>query len=402
MPTDSQEGGEVSGSSRTQATDVANPAQAAKTPKGRDPALSARDELLARLDRQIEEQRGADDETFFQQGDPRAIALAAEMGRESRGEKISTDRDPATGRFAAAAGEEAQRYSAQEIEQLAAADAEASEADQAVDPLAEFIIREPGKPAMFKALVDGKVRLVPLDQARAQLQRHVAADVRLSQAAERQKQLDVREANIRRTEQSLQQRATPPQPAFDDAALEAESIELVRSLVSDPESVAAKKLSGVLSKIRAATPQIDINALGKQAASIAKQEIAVEDNQRALVSGFSKFTADYSDIAADPDLYAIADRKTDAIAAEHPEWAPEQVMLEAGKQTRDFVARLSGKTPAAAKTVDLASTRQQRKEGLKPMPQARSATPAAGVDANADQSAQSAVLEIRKARGQPY
>jgi len=174
-------------------------------------------------------------------------------------------------------------------------------------------------------------------------------------------------------------------------------------LVSEPEAVAAKKLAKVLTTIRAATPQVDINALGKQAATIARQEIAAEDNVKALSTGLQDFTKAYPDIAADPDLFALADRKTNAIAAEHPEWTPGQVMDEAGKQTREWVAGISGKPVVTnPQRPSQPSNRQQVKQTLKPMPQARSARPAQAIDENAGTSAQDALAEIRKSRGQAY
>ena len=176
---------------------------------------------------------------------------------------------------------------------------------------------------------------------------------------------------------------------------------MVRSLVSDPEAKAAQKLAGVLKKIRAATPQIDVNAITTHAVQQAKEEIAAESFQRALFTGAEAFKKNYPDVAADPDLYDFADRKTTAIAADHPEWDPTQVMLEAGKQTRDWVARLSGKAPptTTSNVADL-NKRQQLKQKLTPMPQSRSARPAAAEDPNEGASPMSYMEELRKARGQ--
>ena len=61
------------------------------------------------------------------------------------------------------------------------------------DPLAEYIVMD-GDAAMFKTKVDGEERLIPLDAARSQLQKHVAAEVRLARVAAERKDLDVREA----------------------------------------------------------------------------------------------------------------------------------------------------------------------------------------------------------------
>lgn len=373
-------------------------------PVKRDPILSARDELLARMDEQIVDQRSEDDETFFQQGDPRAIALAAEMGRESRGERISADR--VHGR-SAAAGEEADPITqdegadpaTQEV-QVAARRVQADE--QGTDPLEEFVVRETGKPPMFKTVVDGKVHLVPLDKARAQLQKHLAADIRLQNATERQGQLDAREANIRSTEAQLRQRAaTPVVQPMDDAALERESTELVRSLVSQPENVAAKRMAETLKKVRASAPQIDVSAVARQAASQVRQEIAVEDNNKALSSGFTDFTTNYPDIAADPNLYALTDSKTVAIAAEHPEWSPGKVMDEAGRQTREWLAAVSGKPATKAPNGQQPNNRQIVKQTLKPMPQSRTARPAPVTEEQGN-SPSDALADIRKSRGQAW
>ena len=369
----------------------------------KDPVLSERDLLLNKLDQQIVAAREQDDETFYQTADPRAIAMAAEMRKEASGGKDEgpvdhngQPRDPETGKFVAAADAEAPE--AQPI-----IDEPAPVIAKAADPLADYIVEQNGKP-MMKTVVDGKIVMIPLDQARAQLQKHGSADERLRQAAARQKDLDARAEQIRLTEASLRARAAQPvSTPIDDASLDTEATDLVRSLVSDPEAKAAQKLAGVLKKIRAATPQIDVNAITIHAVQQAKEEIAAESFQRALFTGAEAFKKNYPDVAADPDLYDFADRKTTAIAAEHPEWDPTQVMLEAGKQTRDWVARLSGKAPptATSNVADL-NKRQQLKQKLTPMPQSRSARPAAAEDPNDGTSPVDYMAEVRKARGQAF
>jgi hypothetical protein len=369
---------------------VANQNQGVKTPPKRDPVLTARDEMLARLDEQIIESRSADDETFFQTADPRALAMAVEMGRESRGEQISSD--SRQGRQQAAREEVAPVTQEAEPEPTAKRRTQVDE--QGRDPLEDFIVREDGRAPMFKTIVNGQVRLVPLETARTQLQKHLSAEVFFNK---RKGELDARE-------QALNTRAAQPvmQPA-DDASIDTDATDLVRSLLSDPEAVAAKKMAATLRKIRqGATPQIDINAVGQLAANVARREIAAEDTQKALTSGLSKFQSTYPEISEGSELYLIADRKTEAIAEEHPEWSPEQVMLEAGKQTRDWVKSLGQVAGKRTGVVQLSDTRQQLKQNLKPMPQSRSARPAPAQDDNADQSPQDAMAEIRKSRGQAY
>ena len=370
---------------------------ASRTPIGERPK-SARDLLMEDMDRRIEEQRSSADEEAFQAGDARAIMMAAEMRAESdpnakvdhNGRKILPPRDLETGQFVAEAGAEGE------------VQASATEAPARVqaDPLEEFVVRTPGKAPMFKAMVNGQVTLIPLETARAQLQKHMAAEVRLREADRREKAVTIRERDVNA-------RAAAPAPAvvLSDADLETDATELVRSLLTDPEAVAAKRLAKTLGKIRAATPQIDPKTLGRQAASIAKEEIAAENNQRALVTGLAEFKKTYPGIANDPKLFALADRETTAIAEENPDWTPEQVMMEAGKKTQEWLDSIGGKKPtprANTGNVRTLEQRQQVKQNLTPMPQSRSATPVRATEADADDSPQGAVADIRKARGQAY
>ena len=265
---------------------------ASKTPiKQKDPILSERNQLLERMDRQIVEARERDDETFYQSADPRAVAMAAEMRKEAAGEPAGPvdhngqPRDPETGKFVAAA-----EVAAPEAEPIVEEAVEKPVKEPViVDPLADYIVQQNGKP-MLKTVVDGKLVMVPLDQARSQLQKGMAADERLAQAATRQKELEAREKQIKATEANLRARAAEPVAApVDDTSLDTEATELVEALISEPQAKAAQKLAGVLKKIRAATPQIDVNAITQHAVHVAKEEIAVESYQRALVSGAEAF-----------------------------------------------------------------------------------------------------------------
>lgn len=378
MP-DTDVGGDASAS---QSSQNPNPGVAKPTVK-RDPFIVDREAMMVRIDERVEQSRAADDETFFQQGDPRAIALAAEMGRESRGERIAADRGQ--GRQEAAAVEV--EPETQEVDSATAVEA------TAIDPLEDFIVRQPGKAPMFKTVVNGRVVLMPLEAARTQLQKHAAADAR-------HQNLNAREQQLKARERALKAAPLVAVPVVDDATLDTEAQGLVRSLLSDPEDVAAKKMAATLKRLRA-QPQVDVNAVGRQAASIARQEIAAEDTSRALATGLSKFQQAYPEMTEGSELYLIADRKTTAIAEANPDWGPEQVMLEAGEQTRAWVKSMGGKVPAPT-VVRLSPERQQVKNNLKPMPQARTARPAAAQDANADQSPQDVMAEIRKSRSQAY
>jgi hypothetical protein len=234
-----------------------------------------------------------------------------------------------------------------------------------------------------------------------QLQKHLAADIRLQQASDRQKQLDAREQSIRNVEATLKTRVTQPvAPVVDDTALDNEAVELVRSLVSEPEGKAAARLAKTLKTIRASQPQIDVNALEQRVAERVTKTTAAERHAAALHSGFDEFTKNYPDIAGDSDLFVLADRKTNDIAAANPNWTPAQVMNEAGKQTRDWLVSIGAKPKTTAPKSE--STNQQRKQNLVPMPQARTVRPVTPKADEEDNSPQSIMAELRKSRGQPY
>src|ERR1700683_2316611 len=154
-----------------------NPIPNAPRQPGKDPKLSERDALLARMEEKINASRVEDDQKFFASADvdPRAAALAADMAREARGEETTAEGVRA-GDAPAAELEDADSGAGD------AAEATAREAvrisNKGADPLGEYVVRVEGKP-MFKTIVNGAEVLVPLDRARMQLQKHLAADIRL-------------------------------------------------------------------------------------------------------------------------------------------------------------------------------------------------------------------------------
>lgn len=375
---------------------------AAKKP-GRDPALETRDALMARMDEQIEAERAAEHQRFLESSDvdPRAAALAAAMAKEARGEPLATDRGHRELEVNAEEGEEPETVDGTESVEPVAAKGRPAErvSTKGQDPLGDYVVRVEGKP-MFRTVVDGQEKLIPLETARAQLQKNLAADKRLQQAWELKQQLDAREATIRQTEETLRSRSHPAAQAtsVDDRKLAGD---LVRSLVSEPEDKAAEKMAEAFGRIRqASAPGLDIGAVTKAAREEAQRTFAAEREKEALGNGFTQFTKDYPDIAGNSELFTLADKKSEVIAAEHPEWKPHQIMDEAGRQTRAWMQSMGVTSKvAAAKAV---SGNQQRKQNLVPMPQARTAAPAPRAASEDESSPQAQLAEIRKSRGQPY
>lgn len=299
----------------------------------------------------------------------------------------------------------------------------------AEDPLSEYIVMDSGKP-MFQAKVNGQLTLIPLEQARRQIQIGTAAELRMQQAAafEQRTTLDAdrRERELTTKEQALQQRmdGAPTAPAAIPSGeeLSADLLDEARGIFatafSGTEEEAAEKLARTLSKIRIGTVppvQIDETALVNKAAKAAVTAVQNVDKSKDVDAGYVQFQEDYPEIMSDANLYNMADSMTDVIEGEHPDWKISQVMLEAGKRTRAWVNKLKGVDPeieldpppeeiiTPAPPQNPTQTRQERKSELVRMPQ-----PAAGAvhetpaeQPEREQTPQEAFAQLKEARGQP-
>jgi hypothetical protein len=273
------------------------------------------------------------------------------------------------------------------------------------DEVESYIVKDEAGKAFFKTVVDGQEKLVPLDRARAQLQKHEAAEIRLQTASQRARELDEREQKIREQEQKAQTRPPSATDAsvLDDAALEAEAAGLVKSLIEDDEADAAKKLAAVLKKARSSGSQVDKETLVKEVATVITAKQTEEQQQKALAEGFNAYLKEYSEtpVEKDPALRAWHAAKVDALALEHPEWSPKECMLKAGEMALEFAGIKRGSQASDEGNTPPADARQTRKQQLQPVPQSRSARSGTERPAQSDTSPQSALNEMRKARGQP-
>lgn len=357
--------------------------------------LSEREKLFEQIDAKRNAGVQQDIDYAFATGDPAAAQAEAERRTKAQGTAAKAVTSPAADNPASA-------------ENTAVVEGADADKDDGVAPdLPPEVVFHAGK-AHLRLKVDGKEQLTPLDTAIAQLQKGGAAEVRLQQAVELRKQLDVRATAITAKEAELnaklQRQPSAPPAAADDKDLDVEVQGVVDSLLTDDPKVAAAKLKGVIVKVRqAATPSINEDTVRAVAVQATRQTLKEDSHQKSLVTGLSKFQSEYPEIANDPKLEKVADGMTDAIATEHPEWSPEQVMLEAGKQTRAWMEELGVvvKTPAnPPPKPNLADERRDRKAGLRPLPAQRSQRQQATKQEAVAETPQSIVAEMRRARGQ--
>jgi hypothetical protein len=282
--------------------------------------------------------------------------------------------------------------------------------EYADDPLAEFIEMEGDEP-MFRTVVNGQQQLIPLEKARADLQKNVAADQRLREAAQvqasledREKAIAAREAELAAKLQGMHTAATPPEEGEEPQtgeSLTEEARSVVKELFTGSEEDAAAKLADLLLKNRGAaqvSTSMDPAAIAQAAVAAARQELSAEAQQRDVQKGFKKFTEDYPEIAADDNLFAFADGLTSKIEAEHPDWMPSEVMLEAGKRTREWVESQKGDENTSEQD-PAQNDRTERKRKLRRVPRARQG--AEPKEETPEETPGSYLAELRQQRGLP-
>jgi len=292
------------------------------------------------------------------------------------------------------------------------------------DPLKDYIVMHEGQPHMA-IKVNGQDRLLPLERARAQVQKHVAAEIELQQARNTTKALNDREDQLHANEQALEARiarfggsedqpSVTPVADVDPVTLLPQAKDIVSTLFSGTEEQAAEKLANALAQTAntrtptpPAAPVIDINAIATEAAGIAVQQVSEADKKKDEVKGFNTFQEVYPEIMADTNLFRMADGMTDDIADEYPSWSPSQVMAEAGKRTRDWLVEMKGGEVKPLPSIDPSinadpnANRQANKEGLVPIPRPSGVRHDNSVEVTPQETPQAVLAEIRASRGQP-
>lgn len=279
--------------------------------------------------------------------------------------------------------------------------------------MASYIVMHEGVPHM-KAKVHGVDKLIPMERVQQQAQKLEAAEVSMQNAAVLQKDLAQREEWIRQNEAALKLRADqlatpPPDPGADDETLVTESRDIIKTLFSGDEDEAAQKLAGLMKRSRAPTavaPAIDTTQIANQAAGIAVAQMTDLELRKDANTGLEQFGERYPELMADPILYNMTDNMTDVVEAEHPEWKPSAIMLEAGKRTTEWLNKQRGVTPPGEPPPQPPAgndlTRQERKDNLVRIPNpALGAQSPHGEVAEDVQTPADALKEIRESRGQP-
>ena len=243
------------------------------------------------------------------------------------------------------------------------------------------------EPEALTVKVDGIEQQIPIDQARATIQKNMAADKRLNDAALKQQQLQEWEQRLAVREQQLQQAPPPSMEGDIQVKLQA----AVDALYDGDTDDAVKALSEVIGGRTSAT--LNPDEISKKATEQVMQTLAKREFNAERDRGVEQFKSDYADIASDPHLWDMTDLKTVELMTQHPEWSPTQIINEAGRQTRQWVQQLSGQSPTP--------NRAERKSQLQTLPRSTGSVAYQPPARNTEPSTpQQVIADMKQARGQ--
>lgn len=253
----------------------------------------------------------------------------------------------------------------------------------------------PPQEKMYRLVVDGQEVEKPESWMIAQSQKLLAADRRLAEAA-REKQELLREKELlqqeqARRQQELQQQSKPPEQSGASDDVNELVNQALEGIYSGDDDAARKALAQLAAGRHTPIQQDEIDRRVRQAVEAVTTE---QERARELKSAADKFKTEFNDIASDPELWEMADRYTLDVANEHPEYAPYQIMQEAGNRVRKWISRYRGEAGLSDRT-------QRKRQAMGAVPSANRAA-ALGQDEPPPKTRRDVLSEMRRARGQNF
>lgn len=252
--------------------------------------------------------------------------------------------------------------------EVEAAEPEVEADDDADDDAPESPVFFENGQWMTRIKVDGEVKAVPFQKIHAAAQKLDAGDKRLEEANRMLRDIEAREQRL--LDLNRQPTNQPPAQGADGPGqtetgqLPEDILALGRqyqdALLNGDDEDAAVELLAKLATAGARAPNVDVDQLAQQIEARVTAQFQAQEQQRAqaqyqksLSEAFDTFKTEFEDVAADPMLLDAADRYTVTIAQENPTLTPLQVMREAGKRTRLWLAEKTGTQPRVSRKRNL-------------------------------------------------
>ena len=251
------------------------------------------------------------------------------------------------------------------------------------------------------AKVDGELVEVLYEDILAQYQKNSTADKRLQEAAERQHELAEYEAKLNnyrthlessRPSQDAEKQASPSSDANTDALYE----QYHDALFQGEEA----KANSLLKQIRNAdkpAPQIDVQSIiNRTKAEMREEEKTAREQgyEFRRQQAVELFKEEYSDIAEDISLLAVADRRSAELYQENPTRDPWEIMQESGDFAREWIMTYADELGGNSD-----DTRQERKQNMDEVTP-KNVRAHIGEDTT-EPTYSDVIAEMRKERGQP-
>ncbi|MGM0783895.1 MAG: hypothetical protein ACQEUM_07270 [Pseudomonadota bacterium] len=340
--------------------------------------LSERDRAMAEIAQQYRDHHGYGDAGEDDEPDAEAAEAAADGD--------DPEQDP--GRQDAGEGGEPDEAAAQD------------------DPLKELgYYRKPDGKLYTTMKVNGQEREVPADQVKAYLQKDLAGDVKLQQAADRERQLTQREQQLRNMEQQLRQQSSHP-PEQGDEEIRQQAKTVLSKVWDGDDDAAAEALADF---IRSNSSRVDTDQILSEAERRAMSAVEQREAQRqqrewenSTREGLNWLRENHPRVLDDDNLREFVDVRTarmvEARQNGDPEFAdmtPRQIIEKAAGEANEWLQqqaqqRAGGDTPGNA--------REARKRNLKPMPRGMSKQPSQKAPEEPDTSPAAVIARMRESR----
>tara|TARA_Y100000310_G_scaffold150767_1_gene150280 strand:+ start:2720 stop:3799 length:1080 start_codon:yes stop_codon:yes gene_type:complete len=252
--------------------------------------------------------------------------------------------------------------------------------------------------------VDGEDIQVPFDDLKSSHQKDRASQKRFEEAAEYGRRVQAREAQLNQYIQQVRQNQQQPPPRGvakkEEPKVDTELIKKYHEALYGDDADKAAELFTTLTNSGRRTPPATQNVeevvekvltrtmAQQRARSEREQQWAY---QKSLEDAVGWFDSEYPDVAAIPELRAVADSKTVTLTQENPDWTPKQIMEAAAESTRQWAK--DSLSPDK-------NERVERKKKIVRHPRSASGSSKIGEDEPAPQTAGDIIKEMRESRGQ--
>lgn len=251
-------------------------------------------------------------------------------------------------------------------------------------------------------MVNGQPKQISEEQYDRMIQKELAGDDKLRRAAQVEQDLNRRQQLLDERERNLQSIQPPNTDAGE--ALRTAIAKHTELLLEGDVDAANEKMVEIVNLGRASsTPNIDVIAdqAATRAVTRVERKAAQDAHNSSINDGWETLKRDYSDVVGDEDFLAFADIQVKKLGEANPDWTPKQVIVEAGRVTREKLKLSGTATPGAVTTTttsNITGERKQRKSSIRPLPTVSGKRQELKAPAQKDMSPQAKIDRMRAGR----